>query len=131
MIKYEFAPDIREKIIEILSKINLKHIDMSRVFCIRSHGSSAPGVVARCYALGKIWQKVLDCKAAYIVEVISERFDRLPKDEQTRTLIHEVMHIPKSFGGGFKHHDFVTRKNIEKIYREFLRNSNDNFTIFS
>ncbi|MFH0831402.1 MAG: putative metallopeptidase [archaeon] len=101
-IKYEFAPDIQERIIEILKKTDIKHIDMSRVFCIRSRGSTASGVIARCYALGKIWQKVLDCKAAYIVEVISERFDRLPKDEQTRTLIHEIMHIPKAFGGGIQ-----------------------------
>lgn len=129
-IKYEFAPDIQERIVEILKKTGISHIDMSRVFCIRSRGSSAPGVIARCYALGKIWQKVLDCKAAYIVEVISERFDRLPKDEQTRTLIHEIMHIPKAFGGGFKHHDFVTRKNVESIFREFMKGSSDNFSIF-
>lgn len=131
MIKYEFAPDIQQRISEILEKTGLKHVDMSRVFCIRSHGSSAPNIIARCHALGKIWQKVLDCRAAYIVEVISEKFDKLPKDEQTRTLIHEVMHIPKTFGGGFKHHDFVTRRNIEKIYREFLGNSKDKFTIFT
>lgn len=125
MIRYEFAPDIQQRILEILQKTDLKHVDMSRVFCIRSFGSNAPSIIARCYALGKIWQKVLDCKAAYIVEVISERFDKLPKDEQTRTLIHEIMHIPKSFGGGFKHHDFVTRKNIEKIYN-VLRNGDRN-----
>jgi predicted metallopeptidase len=125
MIKYEFAPDIQEKILEILGKTDFKHIDMNRVFCVRSHGSSAPGIIARCHALGKIWQKALDCKAAYIIEVISERFDKLPRDEQTRTLIHEIMHIPKTFGGGFKHHDFVTRKNIEKIYREFLNGHNN------
>lgn len=130
MIKYEFAPDIQEKILKILEKTNFKHIDISRVFCIRSHGSSAPNIIARCHALGKIWQKVLDCKAAYIVEVISEKFDKLPEDERIRTLIHEIMHIPKTFGGGFKHHDFVTRKNIEIIYREFLRNGKDKFTIF-
>ena len=129
MIKYEFAPDIQQRIVEILQKTNLKHIDMSRVFCVRSYGSNASGVVARCHALGKIWQKVLECKAAYIVEVITERFDNLPEDEKIRTLLHEVMHIPKTFGGGFKHHNFVTRKNIEKIYREFLK-ARDNFTIF-
>lgn len=130
MIKYEFAPDIQEKILRILEKTNFKHIDMSRVFCIRSHGSSAPNIIARCHALGKIWQKVLDCKAAYIIEVISEKFDKLPEDEKIRTLIHEIMHIPKTFGGGFKHHGFVTRKNIEIIYREFLGNGKDKFTIF-
>ena len=27
------------------------------------------------------------------------------------------MHIPKCFGGGFRHHDFVCEKNIAKCYK--------------
>lgn len=130
MIRYEPAPDIKEKIWNILEKTNLPHIDKERVVCIRSKGSAARNIIARCHALSKIWQKALECKAVYIVEVISEKFDKLSEDEQIKTLVHELMHIPKSFGGGFKHHDWVNNKNIEKIYREFLKeskNGNKNF----
>lgn len=125
MIKYEPAPDLKEKMIRILEKTNLDHVKRDRVACIRSRGSSARNIIARCHALSKIWQQALNCKAFYIIEVISERFDRLTEEEKTKTLLHELMHIPKSFGGGFKHHDWVTNKNVEKIYREFLREEKD------
>jgi len=29
------------------------------------------------------------------------------------------MHIPNSFGGGFRYHDFVCDKNINKLYDKF------------
>jgi hypothetical protein len=31
-------------------------------------------------------------------------------------------HIPKTFGGGFRHHDFVNRRTIDKLYKEFKKN---------
>ena len=36
-----------------------------------------------------------------------------------KTIIHELMHIPKTFGGGFKHHNFVTEKNVNKFYKAY------------
>mgnify|MGYP000132525207 CR=1 FL=1 len=121
MIGYEEASDIKEKIMEILDRINFNHIDRDRIVCIRSKGSKARNVIARCHGLSKIWQKALNCKAMYIIEVISERFDKLSEEEKIKTLIHELMHIPISFGGGFKHHDVVNNKNIERIYNRFFK----------
>jgi hypothetical protein len=28
-------------------------------------------------------------------------------------------HIPKTFGGGFRHHDFVQKRTIDKFYRMY------------
>jgi len=58
-------------------------------------------------------------KGFYLIEVISEKFDKLPETERTKVIIHELMHIPKSFGGGFKHHNVVNEKNVEKIYQHY------------
>jgi len=30
-----------------------------------------------------------------------------------------LMHIPNTFGGGFRHHDHVCDKNIERCYRSY------------
>ena len=30
------------------------------------------------------------------------------------------MHIPKAFGGGFKHHDHVTERNVNKHYKMYM-----------
>ncbi len=116
-IKYEPAEDIMARLYDIAKKIGMEHVKFSGVYAIRSRRSMARGTIARCHALSKIWQKCLNIKAVYIIEVISERFDRMPREEQDRTLIHELMHIPFSFGGGFKHHDVVNERNVEKLYR--------------
>ena len=120
-IKYELAPDIMERLYKIAKKIGMKHVRFSGVYAVRSRGSQSRGTIARCHALSKIWQKCLDIKAVYIIEIISERFDKMSKQEQDKTLIHELMHIPKCFGGGFKHHNVVHRKSVDKLYREYLK----------
>ena len=43
----------------------------------------------------------------------------MTREEQDKVLIHELLHIPLSFGGGFKHHDFVQERNFEKIYEKY------------
>ncbi len=98
----------------------MEHIDLSRIKCMKSYGSKARHTIARCYALSKIWQKALDIKAHYIIEVISENFDKLPENEKEKVLIHELLHVPFSMGGGFKHHkNYVTRKRVELLHREY------------
>jgi len=66
-------------------------------------------------------QVALKQKPHYIIEILSERFDRLSREDQTKVLIHEVLHIPHCFGGGFRaHKPYVTRAKVEKMYREFV-----------
>jgi predicted metallopeptidase len=116
-IKYEIAEDIMKRLYDIAKKIGMEHVKFSGVYAVRSIGSQSRGTLARCHALGKIWQKCLNIKAVYIIEIIEERFKKMPREEQDKTLIHELMHIPKSFGGGFKHHNIVNSKNVEKLYK--------------
>ena len=117
-IKYSHAPDISERALSIAEKLGMNH-DFSRIVCVRSHGSASRHVLARCHALPRIMQMALDKKPHYVIEVISENFDKLGEEEQAKTLIHELMHIPKRFGGGFRHHDHVTRRHVEMMYRRY------------
>ncbi len=119
MIKYEHASDIEEEIKSIAEKLEIRH-DFSRIVCVRSRGSKSRRALARCHAMPRIMQAALNMKAHYIIEVISENFDKLNNEEKTKTLIHELLHIPKSFGGGFRHHSFVSRKNVEQMYKKLL-----------
>ncbi len=114
-MKYDFAMDLQERAVEI-SKILFPHVDVERIRCLRSFGTGSRRVIARCHTIGKITQKALGIPAHYILEFISERFDKMNFDDQTKVIIHELMHIPKTFGGGFKHHDFVTEKNVNAHY---------------
>lgn len=120
MIKYEKAIDLEIQIIKISEKLDLNHIDLSRVVCVRSYGSKSRRTLARCHTLSRIMQKALNTKAHYVIEAITENFDKLSEEDKTKTLIHELMHIPKAFRGGFRHHDHVTNKNVEEMYRKLM-----------
>ncbi len=119
-MKYEFAPDLQIKA-EKISRVLFPHVKLHRISCFRSYGSSARGTIARCHALGKLMQKAMGTTAFYALEFISEQFDKLSEEEQVKIIIHELMHIPKTFGGGFKHHDWVTDRNVNKCYKEYKR----------
>lgn len=124
-MKYEFSPEIQEKSKQIIEKLKLEHIQKENIACIKSFGSKSRAI-ARCHALGKIMQKALQRKAFYVLEFISERFDKMNEEDKIKTIIHELMHIPNCFGGGFKHHDYVTEKNINKLYEKYINSSNLN-----
>jgi predicted metallopeptidase len=90
---------------------------------MRSSGATARAY-ARIWNLPRIWQKALGVKTYYIIEVLSEKFDPLTKEEQDRVLIHELMHIPKTFSGALLPHSFfgkrIDRASVEKVYAIYL-----------
>lgn len=118
-MKYEFAPDLQEKAEEV-SRLLFPHIRIEHIKCIRSHGTTTSRTIARCHALGKVMQKAMGVKAFYALEFLSERFDKLSEEEKMKTIIHELMHIPMTFGGGFKHHDHVTERNVELHFKTYI-----------
>ena len=126
MIKYTHAQDIQDISEEIVEKLEWNHIPLKHFSFIRSFGSSARRTIARCHALGKAMQIGMKRKKGfYLIEVISEKFDRLSDDEQLKVIIHELMHIPKSFGGGFIHHNKVHDKSVEQIYNHYCNLKKD------
>jgi predicted metallopeptidase len=118
-IRYEIADDIQERFVSIVRTLNLDHIDWEKVVCVRSYGSATKRVVARCHGLSKVFQLAMRIKAFYVLEFLSERFDPLDEREQEKTIIHELMHIPRNFGGGFRHHDHVTAKNVKSMQEKY------------
>ena len=125
-IKYEIDSAIMARIYDIAKTLGMEHIRLSGIYAIRSRGSDSRGTIARCHALSKIWQLALGINAVYLIEVISEKFDRMSREDQDRVLVHELIHIPLSFGGGFKHHDFVNERNVEKLYQRYAALKNNN-----
>lgn len=119
-MKYEEAPDLKERMIDIVKSLGMDHVDLERIECLRSYGSSTKRTIARVHALGKVMQKAMKTKAFYAIEFL-ERFNKMPKDEQDRVIIHELMHVPKTFGGGFRQHDFVCEENIKRLHTKFMQ----------
>jgi predicted metallopeptidase len=121
-MKYYYAEDLQKRMEEIVHKLQMSHVDIKRVKCYRSKGSSTKRTIARCHTVGKLMQLAMNAPAHYAIEFL-ERFEKMSKEEQDKVIIHELMHIPMTFGGGFRQHDYVCEENVEKLYRVFSGNT--------
>lgn len=129
-ITYFAAEDVQLLVKDVIESLSLTFIDPDRVLCFRSKGSKSRRIVARCYSLSKIWQKALYLPSFYIIEVISEHYDGISEEERVKVMIHELMHIPKCFGGGLRPHSgCVTRRAVEENYRRYLACKINNSTL--
>ncbi len=118
--KYFNALDVRDLVQDIIDKLQLSYLDAQHILCIRSLGTKT-NAVARIYGLPRIWQKALNLKPYYIIEVISERFDNLPQEEKIKVLIHELLHIPETFSGGLRRHGkLVNDEKVEELYTKYI-----------
>lgn len=100
---FEKAPDIEKRVKKLLHGLELEWIEIDRVRCFRSYNSKARAR-ARIWGLSRIFQQALSIKPAYVIEVISEKFDSLSEKEKNKVLLHEIAHIPKTFSGSLLPH---------------------------
>ncbi len=125
-MNWEDAPEIKTRLDQILVSLELPHILAHRLIVFRSHGSTGRAI-ARIWSLPRVWQQALSLTPHYVIEVISERFDKLSKDDQDRTLIHELMHIPKTFSGALVSHrgrsHRIDRRSVEVLYQKYLKSN--------
>jgi predicted metallopeptidase len=120
-IEYYEAPDVKILVDEIVKTLNFEYVEADRVFCFRSQGSQSKRVIARIHSLGKVWQKALNARAGYLIEVISERYDHLSQHEKERVLIHELLHIPAGFSGGFRpHKGYINKRILDELHEEYM-----------
>lgn len=130
IIHWKEAPDIERRVKKLLAGLELAHVKKARVFCYRSTHAKTRAY-ARIWGLGRIWQQALGLEPAYVLEVISERFDKLAKQEQDMVLIHELLHIPKTFSGALLPHrrrggvnDVTVRQLYRRIQNLKIKNQN-------
>jgi predicted metallopeptidase len=120
----EEAPDIKERIEEILKRTPFDHVDASRIYCMRSYHSKSRAR-ARIWSFPRIWQEAMHVSSRYVIEVVSQHFDHLKKDDQTRVLIHELMHIPKTFSGALVPHRTryhrIDHRSVEKLFQMYKK----------
>jgi len=121
-LKYLEAPDVKQLVDKIVDNLDLSHVVPQSVHCYRSEGSKSKRIIARIHGFGRIWQKALGLPPAYVIEVLSERYDRLSQEDKEKTLIHELLHIPKGFKGGFRpHKGYISKKKVDKLHKEYTK----------
>ncbi len=120
-MRYEFDTAWTERTKEIAAALNYRHVMPERLTVVRSWGSKTRRTIARIHCIGKVMMLGMgQRKSFYVIELISEKFDKQPENEKIETIIHELMHIPHTFGGGFRHHDHVCSRNVKIELERYL-----------
>jgi predicted metallopeptidase len=114
------APEISIRINFLVTHLEMSNIDPDRIFCFTSNGSTSRAI-ARIWSLPKIWQQALSTEPGYCLEVISEKFYRMSLQEQEKVLIHELLHIPRSFSGSLAPH----RNRHHRTYKHYTDRVDD------
>ena len=121
-MQYHEAPDVKSLANEIIESLDLFYIVAESVYCYRSIGSKSKRIIARIHGFGKIWQRALGLPPSYVIEVLSERYDKLSQEDKEKTVIHELLHIPRGFRGGFRpHKGYISKKKVDKLHNEYTK----------
>ncbi|MCK4319881.1 metallopeptidase [Candidatus Micrarchaeota archaeon] len=124
----EKAPDVQVMVDELLYHLEFEHIIESRIFCMRSYGAKV-NAYARIWSLPSIWRNALEINPFYLIEVVSENFDKLSEEKKEKVILHELLHIPKRFSGGLVAHnnpgERIDDKKVNRIYEEYVKKKNN------
>lgn len=114
------APDVKKMVKVLARRLPFPYVDSQRIICVRSYGATSRAR-ARIWSFPKIWQLALGLPAHYVIEVLSQHFDRLSPDDKARVIIHELMHVPKNFSGALVPHrglhKRIDSRNIEQLFK--------------
>lgn len=100
---WQLAPDVKKRVIELIEFCEITWVKASKIYCFRSSNAKSRAY-ARIWGLSRVWQLALKTAPAYVIEVISEKFDRLSDLEKDKILLHELTHIPRNFSGALLPH---------------------------
>jgi predicted metallopeptidase len=118
-MEWEDAIDVRKDLENILNHIDLPYINLDNIYCYRTTGSKTRAF-ARTWSFPKIFQRALSIKPAYVIEVLSQHYDKLDADHKKKVLIHELLHIPKNFSGALLPHKTRSR-NINSLANQLFK----------
>lgn len=117
------AHEIHSRMRHIVRALGLGYIRPARIRCVRVSGSRA-NALARIWGLPPIFQDALRLRPHYVIEFMVPAFDRLSRREQDRVIIHELLHIPRTFSGGIRPERSpslsINNRTVERYYRQYL-----------
>jgi len=125
VFKIDFDFGVQEKLNDIVDVLGFDQVDVSKIVCMESRGSKA-NAYARIWSLDKAWQIALNLEPHYIVEILAEKYNKLSDDEKEKTLIHELLHIPKKFSGNLVPHKcfgkkMMTNKKVNELHKLYTQ----------
>lgn len=119
-LKWARSNNLQNRIQELADLCDLIHLRQQRIICFESTGAKTRAY-ARIWGLGRVWQEALGLEPAYVLETVSEKFNKLTNKQQDHILIHELLHIPKNFSGALVPHKRkggVNEKAVHELYQK-------------
>src|SRR5258708_364368 len=116
-------PAIHERVIRLVIDLEIDWVVPDLVYTFRSY-NSASNAIARIWGLNKVWQMAIDHDPAYVLEVISERFDKLSERQKDEVILHELAHIPRNFSGALMAHSHgkgAFHDKLDKFIKDYRR----------
>jgi len=121
------APDISKRTLKLITDLDMDWFLFERLFFFRSTDSKARAY-ARTWGLPALWQRALGVDPGYIVEVLSEHFDKLSVRDQDKVILHELTHIPHNFSGALVPHTHRKKgsfhNKLDELVERYLENKN-------
>lgn len=121
-VDWQLAPDISKRALNLITELKMDWILFERIFFYRSNFSKARAY-ARTWGLPKLWQMSLGVEPGYIIEVLSEHFDKLSEKDQDKVILHELTHIPRNFSGALvphtRHKKGSFHDKLEQLYEDY------------
>lgn len=121
-IEWQEAGDIKKRLFYLIKETGVDGIKFRQIKCFRSKNAQTRAT-ARIWGLSRIWQQALKIPPYYIIEVVSEKFDKLSQAEQDKILFHELAHIPGNFSGALLAHTRRGKKSfrgkLRKLYESY------------
>ncbi|WP_409366385.1 putative metallopeptidase [Metallosphaera sp. D4-4] len=115
-MRFTRAEDVRSMALFLNENLSIG-LDLGKVEFIRSYGSRSRAY-ARTFSLPSQWRYVLNTDKLYVIEVISEKFDRLSCEDKAYVVIHELMHIPTKMTGGLRNHSYAGFRRIRALLKK-------------
>lgn len=124
-VVWENAPDVEKNLTRLIRLSNLP-FNVNNITSLRSYNSRARAY-ARIWGLSRIWQLALKTKPHYVIEVLSEKYDKLTQSRKNEILLHELAHIPNNFSGSLIPHIRRGKRNfrskVDRLIREVRFNN--------
>ncbi len=123
----KFKPAVEEELIikDIVKNLGWDYIKTDQIRCVFSKNSKS-NAIGRIWSTPRILSFAFGIKPLYVIELIEERYKRLSEEEKIKVLIHELLHIPKTFSGALSPHTKMGKtlnsKALDRYYREYITN---------
>ena len=124
---FERAFGVEQEVEELVRVLGWDYIIPGQVRCVYSCHSSSRAI-ARIWSTPRIFSFAFGTNPLYVIELIKRKYDSLSFDDKKKVLIHELMHIPKTFSGALKPHVNMKKhlcKTVDNEYSRYLSLKNN------